>query len=266
MKQKKCSTKQKCSMLHQLIMFKLLFLCYLFGLDVSESDECGRVNLELGSNLFAITGDDSEEATAPWSAAIGAFRNSSDGYEEKFVVTCSGTILSRNLVITAAHCLDDGVVIVPEFVRVGVTRIDQARAQDRRINEVIIHPNRKNNWYYDMALLVLEKELTFNRRVSSLCLPERAYTHPGEGVTILVQGWGEDINGRSGSQVSEASVSVRSSDECDHRYDSAGPSNIEEVRAFLPKLTNSVLICADAALDEQQGVCNGDSGGPAFYR
>ena len=80
------------------------------------------------------------------------------------------------------------------------------------------------------------------------------------------QGWGEDINGRTGSQVSQAIVSVRSTDECDHRYDSAGPSSIEGVRAFLPKLTNSVLICADAALDAQVGVCNGDSGGPAFYR
>ena len=247
-------------------MFKLLFLCYLFELAASELEDCGRVNLELGSNLFAITSDDSEEATAPWIAAIGAFRNSEDGLEEKFVVTCSGTILSRNLVITAAHCLDEGNVILPEVVRVGVTRIDQTRAQDRRIKEVIQYPDRSNNWYYDVALLVLEKELTFNRRVASLCLPERTYTHPGEGMSILVQGWGEDINGRSGSQVSEASVSVRSSDECDHRYDSAGPSNIEEVRAFLPKLTNSVLICADAALDAQVGVCHGDSGGPAFYR
>ena len=117
-----------------------------------------------------------------------------------------------------------------------------------------------------MAVLVLETELNFNGRVSPLCLPERPYTHPGEGVTILVQGWGEDIDGRSGREVSQASVSVRSSQECDHRYAYAGPSAIEEVRTFLPKLTNSVLICADAALDTQVGVCNGDSGGPAFYR
>ena len=253
-------------------MLKILFFCFFLELVVAVSndiEDCGRANLDLGSNLFAINNDDSVDATAPWIAAIGAFRNTSDtdGLEKKFIVTCSGTILTRKLVITAAHCLDNGVLILPEFVRVGVTRIDQTRAQDRRIKEVRNHPERNNqDWYYDVAVLVLETELNFNGRVSPLCLPERPYTHPGEGVTILVQGWGEDINGRSGREVSQASVSVRSSQECDHRYASAGPSAIEEVRSFLPNLTNSVLICADAALDTQVGVCNGDSGGPAFYR
>ena len=176
----------KLSILRHLSVFTLLFS--LFERAASELEDCGRVNLEFGSNLFAITGDNTEEATAPWVAAIGAFRTSSNGLEEKFVVTCSGTILSRTLVITAAHCLDDGNVIHPEFVRVGVTRIDQTRAQDRRIKEVRIHPDFNNkDWYYDVALLVLDKELTFNARVSSLCLPKRTSTHPGEGVTILVQ-------------------------------------------------------------------------------
>ena len=84
-------------------------------------------------------------------------------------------------------------------------------------------------------------------------------------MSIQVQGWGEDLNGITG-KVSEAGVTVRSCDECDHRYEKAWPSSIETVRAFLPNLTNSVLICADAALDAQVGVCHGDSGGPAFYR
>ena len=165
------------------------------------------------------------------------------------------------------HCLENGSVILPEYVRVGVTRIDQTGAQDRRIKEVRNHPDRNNtDWYYDVALLILEKELTFNARVSSLCLPERPYTHPGDGKSIQVQGWGVDVNGRSGSQVSEASVTVRASDECDHRYEFAGPSLIETVRFHMPNLTNLVMICADAPLDTQQGVCEGDSGGPAFYR
>ena len=39
------------SMLQDFGMFKSLFLCYLFDLAVSELEDCGRLNLELGKSL-----------------------------------------------------------------------------------------------------------------------------------------------------------------------------------------------------------------------
>ena len=117
-----------------------------------------------------------------------------------------------------------------------------------------------------MALIFLEERLIFTERVSPLCVPDTPFKHPGNGISILVQGWGEDINGEVGMQVSEATVTVRSSKECDYRFSRAGPSVIDAVRAFLPKLTDSTLICADSSLDSQAGACLGDSGGPAFIR
>mgnify|MGYP002050351705 CR=1 FL=1 len=120
-------------------MVSFLVLGFFLKL-INASEECGKASLDPGSNQLAIVGDDSADVTSPWIAAIGAFRNSSEGYE-KFVVACSGVVLSSNMVMTAAHCFDNGVVIHPEFVRVGVTRIDQTRAQDRRIKEVRIHPD-----------------------------------------------------------------------------------------------------------------------------
>ena len=113
---------------------------------------------------------------------------------------------------------------------------------------------------------ILEEELMFNGRVSSLCLPDKPFAHPGDGVALVVQGWGEDINGIAGQQITEASVSSRSSQECDHRISLADPLYSEEVDTFLPNKTNSVIICADATLNAQIGTCSGDSGGPAFYR
>ena len=79
-------------------MHKLLFLGLLFKLVVSNNlEECGRINLDLGSNLFALTSDDTVERTAPWIAAIGAFRESTEEGFEQFVVSCSGTILTKVL-------------------------------------------------------------------------------------------------------------------------------------------------------------------------
>ncbi len=159
-------------------MISFLVCCFFLRL-IYASEECGKASLDPGSNQFAIVGDDSVDVTAPWIAAIGDFRNSSEGFE-KFVVACSGVVLSSNMVMTAAHCFDNGVVIHPEFVRVGVTRIDQTRAQDRRIKEVKTHPDRNPPaWYFDLALIILEEKLVFNGRVSSLCLPEKPFAHPG---------------------------------------------------------------------------------------
>lgn len=117
-----------------------------------------------------------------------------------------------------------------------------------------------------MALIFLEEKLIFTGRISSLCFPKKPFKHPGIGRTVTVQGWGENINGDIGMQVSEATVTVRSKKECDYRFSRAGPSIIDSVRAFLPRLTNSTLICADSSVDSQTGACHGDSGGPAFIR
>ena len=246
------------------MMIRLFVLCCLIKLIVNtDFEECGK---SVGSSTsFAISGDNID-VQAPWLAAVGAMKNSSEGYEI-FVVTCSGSILTRQIVLTAAHCFGRGVAIYPEYVRVGVTRIDQIRSQDRKIKEVKIHPDHNNkDWYFDVALLFLEEELTFTERILPLCVPNKPFKHPGIGRSILVQGWGEDVNGEVGKQISEAAVTVRSSKECDYRFSKAGPSVIDTVRDKLPKLTNSTLICADSSLDSQAGACDGDSGGPAFIR
>ena len=88
-----------------LTMVKLIIWCFILKL-INAREECGRASLDSDSNQFAITGDDSVDVTAPWLAAIGYFRNSSEGYE-KFVVACSGVVLSSNIISTAAHCFDN---------------------------------------------------------------------------------------------------------------------------------------------------------------
>ena len=56
------------------------------------------------------------------------------------------------------------------------------------------HPEYDNTFNYDIMILGLNEMLTFNGKVSALCLPEAPYDHPGIGRTIIVQGWGYKIN------------------------------------------------------------------------
>ena len=188
-------------------MLLYFLLCYLIKA-IATSDQCGIQNFDPGNIQFANNGEGNSEVNAPWIAALGIKRRGTDG-EIKFAVECSGVILTPSVVITANHCFSGG--ITPEYVRAGVTRIDQANPQDRRIREHRTHPDHNNkDWYYDLALVFLTEELNFNRRVSSLCLPSEPSPHPGDGVGVLVQGWGEDFLGVSGMKVTQTKVNIRS--------------------------------------------------------
>ena len=67
--------------------------------------------------------------------------------------------------------------------------------------------------------------------------------------------------------MTEASVTVRSRAECEHRFSAAAPTVIDRVRRVLPPNQKSLsMICADSTVDSQAGSCYGDSGGPAFTR
>ena len=111
-------------------MIHLFLSCYIIQVNAT-SDQCGVQNFDPGTLQFAVNGDNSE-VRAPWIAALGIKRNGKDG-EIKFLVTCSGVILTPGIVVTANHCFFDG--IMPEYIRAGVTRIDQANPQDRRRTE-----------------------------------------------------------------------------------------------------------------------------------
>ena len=162
---------------------KLFLLCSLIQvISASDSDmDCGVRNLAPDSGQFAISGDNMDDPKAPWTAAVGNFK-----YKDKFEVRCSGVVITRRHVITAAHCFK-GLL---EYVRVGVVYINEAGSQDRKITSFHKHPEYDNTFNYDIMILGLNEMLTFNGKVSALCLPEAPYSHPGVGKTIIVQGWG----------------------------------------------------------------------------
>ena len=189
-------------------MFHFIFLCYIIQV-IAASDECGIQDFDPGIAQFAINdGKGNSDVKAPWIVAIGKFGKGTDG-ETKFFADCSGVILTPKIIISVNHCFPDGRT--PEYIRAGVTRIDQANPQDRRIREHKTHPDHNNkDWYYDLALVFLTERLNFDARVSALCLQSEPSDPPGKNVGLTVQGWGEDFLGDAGMKVTEAKVSTRS--------------------------------------------------------
>ena len=232
---------------------------------MSNIEECTRDYTGRGGGHFAIAGVE-EEIKAPWLAAIGI---SKENYQ--FTVICSGSILTRKVILTAAHCFFGGERFQPTHVIVGANNLESVFQEKREILDVKIHPDYDSvnkAFYFDIALITVDIELKFDPKISPICLPFTSFLHPGKNTGISVQGWGQTERGR-GKEVSQVSVNVRLKLECDSKFKRFGESS-ESVQAnidqWIPQLTTNVLFCADANLNHKAGVCNGDSGGPAIVR
>ena len=63
----------------------------------------------------------------------------------------------------------------PKFVRLGVSALDNSKTIDVNIVEIIAHPqyvSKNKNFYNDIALLRLERKITFQPNIRPACLAD----------------------------------------------------------------------------------------------
>ena len=152
-------------------------------------------------------------------------------------------------------------------MRIGGNTIDSRYSTDKKIKDFKKHPKfNRPIYYFDVALIVVEGEIEFSARISSICLPQTTSDHPGEDLSITVQGWGQDPDGNSAKKVAETSYGVRSRSQCDYRFSNAGKTYKNLVVSRMPRLSENILFCADTDVSTETGVCRGDSGGAAIRK
>ena len=81
--------------------------------------------------------------------------------------------------------------------------------------------------------------------------------------TVTVQGWGEDNDGNTGSDLTQVDLTVRKQSICNKKYEKLTPARINY---WFPNLTISAMFCADSNLRRDAGTCYGDSGGPTIIK
>jgi secreted trypsin-like serine protease len=186
----------------------------------------------------------------PFMAALLDTRRAGDAFDELF---CGGTLIDKDSVLTAAHCL---VNAKPDKLQVvlGRTALNQHRGQLRSVSGRFIHPRYNGNGYgYDAALLKLSLPVKGIKPIKLTTAKRNNLEKPAHILTAA--GWGV-VKQRPGPfdistfRMQEVSVPVVSDSRAKQAYQSQGLT-------YLPSLQV-------AAGKKGKSPCFGDSGGPLF--
>ncbi|XP_017003841.1 lectizyme [Drosophila takahashii] len=189
---------------------------------------------------FVINGTEADPHSAPYivSLATSATKHSH---------ICGGTIIAKDWIVTAAHCISNPVgmsVIAGLHTRSEVDELTQQRVVDfGKVHEKYsggVGP-------YDIAILHLSEPLTFNEWVQPAALPSREEIHEGES---HLYGWGQPK-----SYVFTAAKNLQTV--------TTDLVSFAECQAALPD-TAPLAESNVCTSSHQQSIsaCNGDSGGP----
>ncbi|CAH2091594.1 unnamed protein product [Euphydryas editha] len=163
---------------------------------------------------------------------------------------CGGFIISRDYILTAAHCVQN---TAPEAIRlrVGSTRRDSG-GRIVRVSAVTVHPQYgQPRFDHDIAALRLSEPLVFGPSIQPIRLPQPRQAVPL--VRLTVTGWGLTAPGgrRIPRTMMEANVPVVPHWLCRLSYGDALTTN---------------MFCGGHFLIGGVSSCQGDSGGPAVFR
>jgi secreted trypsin-like serine protease len=190
--------------------------------------------------------------TYPFMAALLDKDRPGDAFDELF---CGGTLIDKDSVLTAAHCLDNPKPDKLQVV-IGRTALSQNRGQLRSVSRRFIHPRYSGNEraeVYDAAVLNLSRPLKSIKPIKLATAKQNNLEEPAHILTTA--GWGV-VKQRPGPfdvrtfRMHEVSVPVVSDSRAKRAYQSQGLK-------YLPSLHV-------AAGKNGNGPCFGDSGGPLF--
>jgi len=201
---------------------------------------CGLANR--GPTAKIVGGKETGVNEYPWQVFIDVMS-----------MMCGGSLISDQWVLTAAHCVDNG--IKPSDVKLvlgehNISVENEADSIQMVVTEIIIHEKWDiNTTRYDFALLRLRRKINFRSypHIRPICLPDDGSKDAYNGYTATATGWGTTSRDGDISRVLlEVDVTVMNNSECGQYW--------WKISDF------SQILCAKG--HGGKGHCGGDSGGP----
>jgi len=244
------------------------------GFSINLADiPCGKGALKARSSRI-IGGKTAVIGQFPW--AVRLHKKTPNSHRAAIVsscqVHCGGSLITARHVLTAAHCVTirpNTVTPADEWEVVAGGLNTKERGQVRQVKSIERHPGYRFPFIdNDLAVLTLAKNVSWNKRVSPVCLPGAPNNSFALDMAELA-GWGytsmEDMKkGETSEELMYTRVRVMENPECmEWLEDERKRLEEEGVREVPPEAVPIGLnqLCTGMQ-DSANGGCHGDSGGP----
>ncbi|XP_061823747.1 chymotrypsin-like protease CTRL-1 [Nerophis lumbriciformis] len=203
----------------------------------SKAQDCGMA----ASNTRIVGGVNASAGSWPWQVSVHYIGSH----------ICGGTVISRDWVLSAAHCIISAGV-VPWKLYFG--RLTQSGLNpnevSRTVAQVIVHPDYNNSTFEnDIALFRLSSPITYTNYIQPVCMASNT-SQFHSATKCWGTGWGRlgsDQPNVGYDMLQEVEIPVVGNKQCACNYN------------LVPHSITSNMLCAG---EEGRGICQGDSGGP----
>ncbi|XP_060869935.1 uncharacterized protein LOC132944543 isoform X2 [Metopolophium dirhodum] len=163
--------------------------------------DCGRPFIK--TQILINNGETANVGTAPWNVAI--YKKKSN-YEFK----CGGSIISRNLVVSAAHCFwEKGmpytIIIIDDLYKVAVGKyyknfkiFDNEYPQIINVDRILMQDGYNGffgHYAVDIAVIVLQNSVFFSNGITPVCMDWNGIYNVSNGDEGKIVGWGKTKEG-----------------------------------------------------------------------
>jgi len=224
-----------------------------------------------------VNGGASNYGEWPWQIRIHYSKDNS--------FFCGGSVINKEWVITAAHCVEDLDTASDIRIVLGehntVTTLEPYNHVDRMVSRIKLHPfyhaKIDHKWTeFDLALVKFDRPIQYTPNIIPVCLPDKDYDFGGQDAWAT--GFGDtdpdsEDEDDFPARLREVNVPLKSIEDCgndfnatlveDYEYYETDKDD-EEIHLTQLRATHRIknyFICSETHEDSRDS-CQGDSGGP----